>query len=170
MTPATMSDTRPTSSSAVKPRTPKTTATTASATAVAKPRQQQLRQQPASHQQRPKQKPSPRYSSSPSLSRSPSSPSRRRSVADPSSSRDSTAATNPLTNGSLSGHVGSPEPRRASAILLAGDEEGYQVQDVLNQLKAAALVPLVEDLADWLNTVLGKIGVAATTMWGRDFD
>jgi len=49
----------------------------------------------------------------------------------------------------------SADARRASKVLLAdGDEEGYQ--DALNQLKIDALVPLIEDLADWLNTVIGK--------------
>jgi hypothetical protein len=43
---------------------------------------------------------------------------------------------------------------RASQVLLNGDDEGYQ--DALNQLKIDALVPLIEDLADWLNNTLGK--------------
>ena len=48
----------------------------------------------------------------------------------------------------------SADARRASKVLLAdGDEEGYQ--DALNKLKIDALVPLIEDLADWLNTVIG---------------
>lgn len=42
---------------------------------------------------------------------------------------------------------------RASQVLLNGDEEGYQ--GALNQLKLDALVPLIEDLADWLNNTLG---------------
>jgi hypothetical protein len=51
--------------------------------------------------------------------------------------------------------TGSPtDSRRVSQVLLAGDDEGYQ--DVLNQLKIEALLPLIEDLSDWLNTVLGR--------------
>jgi hypothetical protein len=42
---------------------------------------------------------------------------------------------------------------------LTGDDEDDQGQ--LQQFKAQALVPLKEDLADWLNTLIGPIGIDA---------
>ena len=64
-----------------------------------------------------------------------------------------TSAVSAVVSKSVIGKV-SADSRRASQVLLSGDEEGYQ--DALNQLKADALVPLIEDLSDWLNGTLGE--------------
>jgi hypothetical protein len=101
-------------------------------------RKQEMRksQQPQQHQQQIK-----------SSVCSGSTPSKaRRSPRDPPSSDAAAPAAiqEPST---------SVDSRRVSQVLLAGDDEDYQ--DVLNKLKADALVPMVEDLSDWLNTVLG---------------
>ena len=49
----------------------------------------------------------------------------------------------------------SSSERRGELLKLTGDNDDFDL--LLQQYKVQALIPLKEDLADWLNTILGKL-------------
>lgn len=54
----------------------------------------------------------------------------------------------------FSSSASSSSPLSNELLKLTGDDNDL---DLLQQYKVQALIPLKEDLADWLNTVLGKL-------------